>query len=61
MRLTSRIKIEITKEDCEFLDSIYLPSKYPISSVLPYYEPYMNICDKGITIAKKVFEFVQKK
>ena len=49
------INIEITDEECEFLDSIYLPSKYPISSVLPYYNPDLEICNNGILIAKKIF------
>ena len=52
------LKIEISEEDCEFLDSIYLPSKYPIRNVLPYYEPDLEICNKGIYIAENVFEFV---
>jgi len=34
-----KIHIEISEDDCDFLDSIYLPSKYPIASVLPYYQP----------------------
>jgi len=54
------IQIEITEEDCEFLDSIYLPSKYPIGNVLAHYEPDMAICKKGITIAKEIFYNIQK-
>lgn len=57
--LEKGFEIEITDEECEFLDSIYLPSKYPISSVLPYYEPNLEICNNGISIAEKVFKFVQ--
>lgn len=52
------VKIEISDEDCEFLDSIYLPSKYPVSSVLPYYEATHEICNNGICIAEDVFNFV---
>lgn len=54
------VKIEITDEDCEFLDSIYLPSKYPVCSVLPYYEANQEICNNGIQIAENVFNFVNK-
>lgn len=52
-------EIGITDEDCEFLDSIYLPSKYPISSVLPYYMPNLEICNNSVSIAEKVYKFVQ--
>ena len=54
------ISIEISDEDCEFLDSIYLPSKYPLDSVLPYYEPDFEICNTGFSIAKNVFGFIRK-
>ena len=58
--LNNGLQIEITDDDCDFLDSIYLPSKYPLSSVLPHYEPDFSICNKGISIAKKVFNFIDK-
>ena len=54
------IKIEISDEDCEFLDSIYLPSKYPVGSVLPYYEADPEICSHGIAIAEDVFHIVNR-
>jgi len=53
------LKIKITDDECEFLDSIYLPSKYPVSSVLPYYEPDLEMCNYCIAIAEKVFIFIQ--
>ena len=31
----NNIEINITDENCDFLNSIYLPSKYPIGSVIP--------------------------
>ena len=58
--LNNGLNIEISDEDCEFLDSIYLPSKYPLSSVLPNYEPDFEICDNGITIAQNTYEFVNR-
>ena len=54
------MNIEVSDEDCELLDSIYLPSKYPVSSVLPYYEANHEICNNGISIAEDVFNFVNK-
>lgn len=56
----NRIAIYITDEECEFLDSIYLPSKYPLNSVLPYFMPDQNICEQGIAIAKKVYNAVDE-
>jgi len=50
------IEIDISDEECDFLDSLYLPSKYPISSVLPNYEPNHELCSKSISIAKRVLE-----
>ena len=58
--LDNRMKVEISDEDCEFLDSIYLPSKYPVGSVLPYYEADHEICNNAISIAEDVFNFVNK-
>ena len=48
------IDIEITDEECEYLDSIYLPSKYSMGSELPDYEPDFEICNNGIAVAKRV-------
>jgi len=50
------IEIDISDEECDLLDSLYLPSKYPISSVLPDYEPNHELCSKSISIAKRVLE-----
>ncbi len=35
----NKLDIELSEDDCDFLDSIYLPSKYPMVNVLPFYEP----------------------
>ena len=50
------IEIDISDEECDLLDSLYLPSKYPISSVLPNYEPNHELCSKSISIAKRVLK-----
>ena len=50
------IEIDISDEECDLLDSLYLPSKYPISSVLPNYKPNHELCSKSISIAKRVLE-----
>ncbi|MEW6381047.1 MAG: HEPN domain-containing protein [bacterium] len=48
------IYVNLTDEECDFLDSIYLPSKYPVSNVLPYYESNNELCKKGISIAESL-------
>ena len=52
--------VAITDDDCDFLDSIYLPSKYPLMSVLPDFEPNEDICDKGILFVEQVLEQIKK-
>ena len=48
------IEINLSDEDCDFLNSIYLPSKYPIGSVIPNYDPDDAICKKAVQIAINV-------
>jgi len=48
------LDIELTDEECELLDSIYLPSKYPLGSALPDAQPDQGICKECIAIAAKV-------
>lgn len=54
------IKIDLTEDECDFLNSIYLPSKYPIGSALPDYDPGIEICKEAIAVAEKVSESVQQ-
>jgi HEPN domain-containing protein len=49
------IRVGLDDEECEFLDSIYLPSKYPLGSALPEFEPDNELCESGIDIAEKVY------
>ena len=53
------IFIELTDDECDFLDSIYLPSKYPIGSVLPYFYPDIKICKSSITLGEKVLKEIK--
>ncbi|MCP4109447.1 MAG: HEPN domain-containing protein [Desulfobacteraceae bacterium] len=48
------IMVDLTEDECDLLDSVYLPSKYPISSALPYFEPDPEICREYISVAEKV-------
>ena len=44
----------LTEDDCDLLDSIYLPSKYPLGSALPDFEPDEEISRHCVQIAEQV-------
>lgn len=50
----------LTDEDCELLDSIYLPSKYPLGSALPDSEPDRATSDACIVIADNVVRRIRQ-
>jgi len=52
------IDINLSDEECDFLNSIYLPSKYPLGSVIPDYDPDEVVCKQAIKIAANVHESV---
>jgi len=54
----NHLDINLAEEERELLDSIYLPSKYPLGSILPDFEPDDQICKNCIAIAKRVKESV---
>ncbi len=39
--------------DCDLLDSVYLPSKYPLGSALPDFEPNENIASRCLLLAEQ--------
>jgi HEPN domain-containing protein len=55
----NKLDAKLSEDDCDFLDSIYLPSKYPMVSVLPFYEPNEETCQRGIKVAESVIQTVQ--
>ena len=48
------IEVGLMDEDCELLDSIYLPSKYPLGSALPDFEPDMALCRRCVKLAREL-------
>lgn len=48
------ISISINDDEIDLLDSIYLPTKYPAFSVLPYFMPNEAICKQCVGIAERV-------
>ena len=51
-----QITLSLTDEECDLLDSIYFPSKYPLSGVLPDFEPDVFLCRQCVTLAEGVTE-----
>ena len=52
------LDVEITEDECDLLDSIYLPSKYPIGGILPDFEPDLQTCNKCVALAEHVWNSV---
>ncbi len=51
---TEDVFIDISEDDIDLIDSIYMTSKYPFGSVLPDFEPNEDICKRCIDIADRV-------
>ena len=49
---------EISEDECELIDSIYISSKYPLGSVLPDFEPDESICKDCMRIGEKVYDSI---
>lgn len=45
--------LDISIDDCLLIDSIYLPSKYPLGNALPDSAPDADVCANCIAIAEK--------
>ena len=54
------IETGLKQVDCELLDSVYLPSKYPLGSALPDYTPDQTITKKCLDIAEIVLTNAEK-
>lgn len=48
------ITVDISHDEMDLMDTIYLPSKYPIYSALPHALPEPAICNDAMKIAEKV-------
>jgi HEPN domain-containing protein len=53
------IPMYLTEDECDFLDSIYLPTKYPIGSALPFFYLDEAICRNSIALAESVIKEVR--
>jgi len=52
------LNVDMTEDDCDLLDSIYLPSKYPLGGILPDFEPDLQTCSKCVALAERVWDSV---
>lgn len=52
--LEANMGLDLDAEDAELLDTIYVPSKYPLGNALPLFEPDFSICSKCLQIAESV-------
>lgn len=53
------VLVDITEEECDLINSIYLPTKYPLGSALPDFVPDQKICEEIMGIAKRVFQDIK--
>ena len=60
MLANAGVPVGLTDENCELMDSIYLPSKYPLGSALPDMQPDRGISDVCISIADGVLSHAKK-
>lgn len=54
----ARMTVPMTDEEVDLLDSIYLPSKYPLGSALPDFEPDRAVCDRCVGFALRLKQWV---
>ena len=50
---------DLDENACDLLDAVYLPSKYPLGSALPHFEPNKELCQKCIAIAERVLKSLE--
>lgn len=57
--IAQEIPVDISDDECDLLDSVYLPSKYPFGSALPNFEPNAGICHTATVVAERVLANVK--
>ena len=54
------LSVDLEEEDSDLLDTIYLPTKYPLGGALPEFEPDVSLCRRCLNISEKVAKKVQE-
>jgi len=49
-----QMTITMPEDEIDLIDTVYLPSKYPLMRVLPKYFPDKNLCEKCLTIVFQI-------
>lgn len=52
--------IQMVEDELDLIDSIYLPSKYPLGSALPDFAPTETVCQQCASIARRVVAGVSR-
>jgi len=52
--------VNIKEDERDLIDSVYLPSKYPVGSVLPDFEPDVKTCMQCLAIAERVKDSIKR-
>ena len=47
-------------DECDLLDSVYTPSRYPLGSALPDFDPDEALCRQCLRVAERVSELVHQ-
>lgn len=55
---TQGVLLNISDDDCDLIDSIYLPTKYPMGSSLPNFYPDKELCTKTLMLCTNILEDV---
>jgi HEPN domain-containing protein len=53
--MQDKIEIDISDDECDLFSSIYIPSKYPLGSVLPDFNPVQEFCLEVLSITDRVY------
>jgi HEPN domain-containing protein len=53
------VNVNIEEDERDLIDSIYLPSKYPVGGLLPDFEPDMQTCRQCVAIADRLRDSVR--
>lgn len=54
------VEVALSEDDCDLLDAVYLPSKYPLGSALPDFEPDDFICTRCLAILNRLEDTVER-
>ena len=54
------VEVSVSDDDIELIDSVFLPSKYPVGSALPNFDPDEAICRRCVQIAHAVADAVRQ-